>query len=459
MENVKLKDENMTTGTEKERLTVSGICKIVYAIWQRDIWILPCERTGELETHPRTRKKDTINLLFSLIEEDKNLEYVEAIESNRATPVFHGTVDIPERIRRKAESCSTELIKSNFKNRIYRYLDENQRKYFWDGIQELVENTNIADDILRLGDFQGVQYESKGKDETVFCLFATSAIIFALSRSNDKWKINESNMYRPTATNILPEDIRQKYDPYTLTGRHSHSSALQFKLIKDGAFAPTVIFYSQEKALGYVRGKNLLITRIEYEPKAIRLCYRDAGAEGYTLRRVESRDINKIYEFVKGSHDEFREKVSWRGRNIEDMTLNGLKKEVWTGYAYFYSNGKPAAYVDYKLRVDSDIEMGVALRCGGDDAAMLHKAEPVRHKLRQAVTADTYHAENAQRHRHRNDDHQADVERQRQIKQRYCAAHSKHSRLHCIAQLDRTAENRAGVHKILRDKVDIPLFA
>lgn len=120
----------MTTGTEKERLTVSGICKLVYAIWQRDIWILPCERTGELETHPRTRKKDTINLLFSLIEEDKNLEYVEAIESNRATPVFHGTVDIPERIRRKAESCSTELIKSNFKNRIYRYLDENQRKYF-----------------------------------------------------------------------------------------------------------------------------------------------------------------------------------------------------------------------------------------------------------------------------------------------------------------------------------------
>ena len=32
MENVKLKDENMTTGTEKERLTVSGICKLVYAI-------------------------------------------------------------------------------------------------------------------------------------------------------------------------------------------------------------------------------------------------------------------------------------------------------------------------------------------------------------------------------------------------------------------------------------------
>ena len=101
----------------------------------------------------------------------------------------------------------------------------------------------------------------------------------------------------------------------------------------------------------------------------------------------------------------------------------------------------------------------IALRCGRDNAAALHKAEPVRHELRQAVAADTYHTENAQRHRHRNDNHQPDIERQRQIKQRCCAAHSKHSRLHCIAQLDRTAENRAGVHKILRDKVDIPLFA
>ena len=101
----------------------------------------------------------------------------------------------------------------------------------------------------------------------------------------------------------------------------------------------------------------------------------------------------------------------------------------------------------------------IALRCGCDDAATLHKVEPVRHKLRQAVAADTDHTKNTQRHRHCNDNHQANVERQRQIKQRHRTAHGKHSRLHCIAQLDRTAENRAGVHKILRDQVNIPLFA
>ena len=101
----------------------------------------------------------------------------------------------------------------------------------------------------------------------------------------------------------------------------------------------------------------------------------------------------------------------------------------------------------------------IALRCGRDDTAALHKAKPMCHKLCQAVTADADHTKHAQRHRHRNDDHQADVERQRQIKQRHRTAHGKHSRLHCIAQLDRTAENRAGVHKILRDQVNIPLFA
>ena len=101
----------------------------------------------------------------------------------------------------------------------------------------------------------------------------------------------------------------------------------------------------------------------------------------------------------------------------------------------------------------------IALRCRRNDTAALHKAEPVCHKLGQAIAANADHTENAQRHRHRNDNHQTDIERQRQIKQRHCAAHGKHSRLHRIAQLDCTAEDRTGVHKILRNQVNIPLLA
>ena len=112
-----------------------------------------------------------------------------------------------------------------------------------------------------------------------------------------------------------------------------------------------------------------------------------------------------------------------------------------------------------KPQMPVSVGFEIALWRGRDDAAALHKAEPVRHKLCQAVTADTNHTENTQRHRYRNNDHQADVKRHRQIKQRYRTAYGKHSRLYCIAQLDRAAENRAGVHKILRNKVSIPLFA
>ena len=101
----------------------------------------------------------------------------------------------------------------------------------------------------------------------------------------------------------------------------------------------------------------------------------------------------------------------------------------------------------------------IALLCRCDDTAALHKAEPMCHKLRQAVTAKTDYTKHGQRHRHRNDDHQADVECQRQIEQWHRTAHSKHSRLHRIAQLDRTAEDRAVVHKILRNQVNVPFFA
>ena len=55
----------------------------------------------------------------------------------------------------------------------------------------------------------------------------------------------------------------------------------------------------------------------------------------------------------------------------------------------------------------------IALRCRRNDTAALHKAEPVCHKLGQAIAANADHTENAQRHRHRNDNHQPNIERQR----------------------------------------------
>lgn len=47
-----------------------------------------------------------------------------------------------------------------------------------------------------------------------------------------------------------------------------------------------------------------------------------------------------------------------------------------------------------KAQMPMPVGFEIALRCGCDNAAALHKAEPMRHKLRQAVSADTDHTKN-----------------------------------------------------------------
>lgn len=110
-----------------------------------------------------------------------------------------------------------------------------------------------------------------------------------------------------------------------------------------------------------------------------------------------------------------------REQIVERLSLNQLSVAVCFSMQNLcvVGQGIRVVIVDNTVSLADESQMPmpvgfeVSLRCWRDDTAALHKAEPVCHKLRQAVTADTYHAENAQRHRYRNDGHQADVERQR----------------------------------------------
>ena len=128
----------------------------------------------------------------------------------------------------------------------------------------------------------------------------------------------------------------------------------------DGVIAATKTTHNLEKLLALILRKSYLITKIECASNIITLHYRDAKAEGYILRRIRPKDINNVHQFIKKHHSEFHEKLSWKGKAIEDMAKNGLK-DKWTGYAYFYSDGSLASYLDYKIRTDSDIELGIAL--------------------------------------------------------------------------------------------------
>lgn len=351
---------------DTKTLTFSALCNLLYDVWDHDIWVLPCERLGvtPIETIVRRRKKDVVNLLYSLVIKDDDLDDAFYVDNNRATDLFQGNANVVDKIRRMAAKCGINLIKENFKKRIFAYWNESQKERFWIGLQQLIAHTNLGEDVLRLGDFEGIPYDTNRNNESMFCSFAANAILFTLSVSNGDISTEKSKELDPAALteyiNLLPEDVRSHYDPYTLSGRHSHSSAIEFQLMPDGVIHEVKTFHSLEKLLDSIMKKGLLITKIRCTGKKIILQYRDAGKEGYTLKRIAKRDIESAYEFIKNHHNEFREKVSWHGENIEDMAKDGLK-EIWIGYAYFDSEGRLASYLDYKLRLDSDLELGIAL--------------------------------------------------------------------------------------------------
>lgn len=351
---------------DTKTLTFSALCNLLYDVWDHDIWVLPCERLGitPIETIVRRKKKDVVNLLYSLVVKDDDLYDAIYVDNNRATDLFQGKTNVVDKIRRASAKCRINLIKENFKKRVFSYWNESQKERFWIGLQELISHTNLGEDVLRLGDFEGIPYEANGDSEGMFCSFAANAILFTLSVSNGAALSEHSEELNPTDLteyiNLLPEDVRAHYDPYTLSGRHSHSSAIEFQLMPDGVINEVKTFHNLERLLDLIIKKSLLITKIKCTGKKIVLQYRDAGEEGYRLKRIGKKDIKSVYEFIKKHHNEFREKVSWHGKNIEDMAQNGLK-EIWTGYAYFDSEGRLASYLDYKLRLDSDLELGIAL--------------------------------------------------------------------------------------------------
>ena len=43
------------------------------------------------------------------------------------------------------------------------------------------------------------------------------------------------------------------------------------------------------------------------------------------------------------------------------MALNGLQTEKWTGYVYKNKENHLVSYLDYKIRTDGDIELGIQL--------------------------------------------------------------------------------------------------
>ena len=117
------------------------------------------------------------------------------------------------------------------------------------------------------------------------------------------------------------------------------------------------VFYRISDAADFVVTQNLVIRSIGTEEGKILVKAEKAG-RGLVLRKIEKEDFDGAFELIRECAHEFRPQLSWRGRSIEDMTLNGLVIGKWQAYAYFGEDGRPASYVDSKERVDGEVTLG-----------------------------------------------------------------------------------------------------
>lgn len=171
-----------------------------------------------------------------------------------------------------------------------------------------------------------------------------------------------------------------KFDPYTVDMSYQEyfskltcSTALKFRLIseEDADDPNTQDCFSLPYVLGFIQ-KNACIIR-KLQPNVIEKSLdiyvnQFQQSSEFTMRFCDSEeDIDKCLQLMFKYKDEFLPKITWRNNDysIYKMSEKGLKSgRKWRALAYFKKYGgkeRLISYVDYKQRIDGNIELGVAL--------------------------------------------------------------------------------------------------
>lgn len=118
--------------------------------------------------------------------------------------------------------------------------------------------------------------------------------------------------------------------------------------------------YDFENAVNYIIENNYKIKNID-----CKLNHVDVWVEkmDYNLKKLTTEDYDGAVEFIASHETEFRRKRKWKA-SITEMCRNGLKGiKKWTAYGIYDQEGEILAYIDYKVRTDTYIELGTALVC------------------------------------------------------------------------------------------------
>ena len=323
-----------------------------YNIKRRDVWVPFTLKGGVSEVKDKMSQTDAVNILYSMVWSDKEFSEVPDINNRDAFDLLNNRRTVHKEIKEQARIVSLDLVRNNIFNRMLAFMTDGEKKALWDKLQDFLRNTPLGDDHFQLCTYEKAEYSDNN-----LCWFVSSALIWCFLASNTEKE--ESSSEGIGSTPNQPSDVTH-YDPFNLSEHRSNSSAIRFKLInKDtNAFEE---FYTHERVVEYVLKRNLLITKVDFAHGTIRVFYTCLAKRNLRLARVEKRDFQQASDFILDNLGKFKPKLSWRERRISDMALKGLKCKKWTAYAIYDDHDKIISYLDYKLRADFEVELGIQL--------------------------------------------------------------------------------------------------
>lgn len=348
---------HITKEVMDSRLNFGNLCRILSETVNGLLWVpdLDGDEVGKLKSG--IKHEDVVNTMYSLILSNDKLSML-GTGTSRATAsrLWTHKCEVQDYIRRIAlqNDNAVTLICENFQKRIFVNLKDDQRHNLLVKLQSLILATPEGQISATLKAHIALHYD---KTTSELCCMAIAECIY--------WCYITTNKIEcvPTvaALSRKPYDY-YSYDPHSFGGQYSRSGAVQMILREDVSGTDNILFqgYSYERCMEYILEHNIIIKKINCSLSLIEMMCVPLSKNPYKLKRVESDDYNQVKHLIDSYSAEFRKKVCWK-EDLAEMVHRGLDTEIWTGYAYYTADGFIVAYLDYKVRSDSNIELGTEI--------------------------------------------------------------------------------------------------
>lgn len=351
---------------QKTALNFGTLGRAIYAqVQRRPLWVLPEHTQGSIPYAERASQTHVVELLYSMLWDDRNTYNTPEVGRSTACDLLNHKRSIHRKVREAARDVDIALIRQNVRTRLFAYLEEDNIRAFLHDLRGLIDGLPQGQDLLKLkklsAQLSAVDPAREDSMETAYAVTA-ACIYFCLNAPNTDAERAAGSHLPP-----VPKDVRGHYDPYSYSDRQRQSRAVTIELVAEGEDAPTEKFHILEYAREYILRHSLILTQLFCTGQVITLRYVSGEAMGYRLARVEGPAACQQVQQLIGQHLlEFKPKLTWAPRTLDEMAIHGLMGEEdeppkWVGYAYYDRQGALAAFLDYKLRCDGDVELGIQL--------------------------------------------------------------------------------------------------